>query len=60
VESRDELRRLLDSCGRCRHAFEENVAILVADDNAALTDAQVVAVLDHLREQHEGAHSDVQ
>jgi hypothetical protein len=55
MSEREELRRLIDACRVCRRTFDDNAAILVADDGGVLTDAQVVAVLDHLREQHEGA-----
>lgn len=54
-------RQLLElhclGCARCKREFDDNAALLVADDGGTLTDAQVVAVLDHLRKQHEG-HSE--
>lgn len=54
MDARTQLRELVDGCARCRHQFDDNVALLVAEDNAALSDAQVDAVLDHLSKQHEG------
>lgn len=59
MDARTQLRELVDGCARCRHQFNDNVALIVDGDDAALNDAQVVAVLDHLRKQHEG-HHDVQ
>lgn len=52
-----QLAQLLDDCALCRKTFVDNVALLVADDDAALNDAQVAAVLGHLRKQHEGHNS---
>jgi len=53
---RDELTALLARCPRCRASYDDNVALLIAEDEGVLTDEQVVAVLDHLRKQHREKH----
>jgi len=54
MDARTQLGDLVNGCALCRHQFDDNVALIVDGDDAALNDAQVVAVLDHLRKQHEG------
>lgn len=54
TDSRAALRDLLDRCPECKRVFDDNVALLVASDYAALTDEQVAAVLDQLQLQHFG------
>lgn len=45
------LRDLL-RCAQCRRIFDDNVAILVADDNGTLTDEQAEAIYTHLHKEH--------
>lgn len=54
MDNRQLLELHVLDCTRCKALLYENVALLLADDDGTLTDAQVVAVLDHLRKQHEG------
>lgn len=45
------LRELL-TCKDCLRVFNENVALLIADDNGTLNDEQAAAVYEHLKEEH--------
>lgn len=54
MENRQLLELHISDCSACKVLLYENVALLVAEDEGTLTDAQVVAVLGHLRKQHEG------
>lgn len=54
MDNRQLLELHVLGCRDCKTLLYENVALLVADDDGTLNDAQVVAVLDHLRKQHEG------
>ena len=54
MDARQQLHELVGRCARCRADYQCNVSLLAGD---TLTDAQVVAVLSHLRNRHEG-HGD--
>lgn len=59
-EKRSELQRLVERCQPCGEDYRDNVALLVADDDGQLTDAQVEAVLHHLQKKHRRHANDVQ
>lgn len=52
IDPRTLLRRLLDECKDCKKRFDDNAALLVANDEEVLTEDQVEAILIDLSDDH--------